>query len=473
MFDIQKALYYASPLWLKRLYATIPYPVRLGRHFRRVRRLLDESESWSEEQHRHYQTTQLQSLLRTAFKRVPFYREWAKKEAATAEDFRSPEDVRRLPLISKQLILENWEAFVRENRCRLFYSTDATGGTTGQQFRFLTDNAAYRKEQGFMSHMWERVGYWIMAPKATLRGRAIHNPKTANCWTYTPIHNELTLSVYELTERTLPAYVTACVEFGVQFLHGYPSAISILAKLLDSHPDQQARFPKLIALLITSEALLPGQRELMERVFGCRLFSWYGMSEKVILAGECEKSSLYHVFPQYGITELVDDEGRNIDEPGVEGELVGTGFLNSVMPFIRYRTGDASSWVAGACEHCSRQYPRLASVRGRWSQKEGLVSRDGRFLTVTGVVGAMHGPEFSHVERFQLYQDTPGRVELRILAGEGFGERDLRRIRNALEAKLTDFELEIKLVDNIPLTPRGKAVHLIQKLSLEDRGAVE
>ena len=42
------------------------------------------------------------------------------------------------------------------------------------------------------------------------------------------------------------------------------------------------------ALLCGSENVREGQREYLERVFKTRFYSWYGMSEKVILAGECE-----------------------------------------------------------------------------------------------------------------------------------------------------------------------------------------
>jgi phenylacetate-CoA ligase len=356
---------------------------------------------------------------------------------------------------------DNLDAFVREDRWRFFYSPDATGGTLGPHFEFLADDSAYRMEQAYIVHLWARFGYRIMAPRATLRSRPVVNPRTANCWEYNPIHNELNLSIYELTERTLPIYVAACAKFQPRFIHGYPSALVILARLLLSHEDQKARFPKLVAVLGASEGLLPGQRELIEGTFGCRLVTWYGQTERVILAGECEGSNLYHCTPQYGITELIDDQGRNITEPGVEGELVGTGFINRVMPFIRYRMRDYSSWVAGYCPHCRRPYPLLSGVRGRLH--DYLIGRDGRHVPMMALVDA---PEFASVERFQFYQDIPGRVELRLMIREGFGDGYVQRIRRVMEGKLGKaFELDLKLVNHIALSPRGKLNCIIQKLA--------
>jgi phenylacetate-CoA ligase len=438
----------------------------MGRKFRQVRRVLNASEDFGPEQLRAYQVRQLRQVLDVAFTRVSFYVEWARREGANAEDFREPEDVRRLPLVSKDMIRDNRRAFTDPSRSRLTYSTDSTGGTSGRPFEFLTDNQSYRMEQAFISHLWERAGYWLMAPKATLRGRPVINPKTGNKWAYNPIHNELNLSIYQMTKPNLPDYVGACARFGVRFLHGYPSAVSVLADFLVNHEDHKNRFPPLKAVFGASEGLRPGQRELIEEAFGCRLFTWYGMSERVILAGECEGSHFYHCFPQYGITEIIDAEGRSITEPGVEGELVGTGFLNRVMPFIRYQTGDYSSWVAGPCPGCHRRHPLLNKVHGRWLQEQ-MVGKNGQLISVTAL--NMHGRVFANIERYQFYQDTPGKGELRLLPGEGFKQNDLGRIARALDEKIKGvLELEIKLVDSLPLTPGGKGIYLVQKLSIDD-----
>jgi len=462
MFDLQKRLYFASPVWLQRAYATVPYSVRMGRHFRRTWRILVESEQWDDEAVRNFQVEQLRKLLRSALTKVPFYREWARREQASAEDFRSPEDIRRLPLVSKDAMRENFEAFAAEGKSRFSYAADYTGGTTSRAFGFLADNWSYRIEQAFMLYQWQRVGFTAMTPKATLRGRAVANPKTANRWVYNPVHNEVVLSIYELCEESLADYVTACAKYKIRFLHGFPSATSILARLLVNNEKERKRFPALTAVLSASEAPFPGQRELIEEAFRCRVFSWYGMSERVILAGECEVSRQYHCFPQYGITELIDSEERHITEPGVEGELVGTSFYNYVMPFIRYRTGDYASWAPSPCPHCRRPYPLVDRVRGRWNQ-DYLFGVDGRPLPLTGIVGALHGSQFDHVERYQFYQDTPGRVELRIVHASGFGEEDIQMIRSGIEEKIGGLvHLEIKLVETISRTERGKAIYLIQ-----------
>lgn len=464
MFDLQKALYFASPMWLRRLYAKVPYAIRLGPHYRRTRRMLEETESWDAERLRRFQAERLRKYLRTAFSRVPYWRNWARREGAKPEDFQVPEDIRSLPLMSKDIMRRDTPSFLSEGRSRLTYFWESTGGTTGSAFEFPADNASYRIEQGYVAHMWQRVGYYPMAPKATLRGAAIKNPATHNLWRLNPIHNELNLSIYNMTDETLPEYVSAAVQFGPKFLHGYPSAILILAKFLLSHPEEQQRFPQLKAVLAASENIFPGQRKLIEEAFRCRLFTFYGMTERVIFADECEECLDYHCYPQYGVTEIVDSDGQPITEPGVEGELVGTGFGSTMMPFIRYRMGDFAAWVPGeTCSHCGRSYPRITNIRGR--AHDYLVGSDNRLITLTGLMGAIHGPEFVHTKRFQIYQDTPGKAVYRIVPGPEFSDHDAGKILHTLNEKAQGaVSFEIKLVDDIPLTQRGKEQYIIQKI---------
>jgi len=76
-----------------------------------------------------------------------------------------------------------------------------------------------------------------------------------------------------------------------------------------------------------------------------------------------------------------------------------------------------------------------------------------------------HGPFFDNVMRYQYYQNQRGLMELRLMVAEGFSEQDVRLIIEAFRRK-TGEELDIKptVVDEIPLTGRGKLRRLIQEI---------
>ena len=107
-------------------------------------------------------------------------------------------------------------------------------------------------------------------------------------------------------------------------------------------------------ILCGSERLTEPQRAVLESVFGCRAYSWYGHSERVVLAAEGRRSKHYYFVPQYGYAEF--------GPPNADGlrEVIGTSFHNFAMPLIRYRTGDYVRLVDDSEEH---EYP-VPAARG-------------------------------------------------------------------------------------------------------------
>lgn len=74
-------------------------------------------------------------------------------------------------------------------------------------------------------------------------------------------------------------FVNKIFEFGPQAIEAYPSAIYVLAKYMD---DNNIRH-KIKAVFTSSETLYPIQREVIERVFQCKIYDKYGLSEMFLL----------------------------------------------------------------------------------------------------------------------------------------------------------------------------------------------
>ncbi|NMA10746.1 MAG: phenylacetate--CoA ligase family protein, partial [Methanomicrobiales archaeon] len=199
---------------------------------------------------------------------------------------------------------------------------------------------------------------------------------------------------------------------------------------------------------------------------GCRVFSWYGNSEQTVLAGECEESTHYHIFPEYGIVELIGRDGQPVRGPGAMGEVITTNLTNLVCPLIRYRTMDVAVLGGGSCT-CGRSYPMLERVEGRL--QEFIVTKNRRFVSMTAV--NMHSDIFDNVAQFQFHQEKEGETLLRIVKKSGYGDRDTERILRELDRKFDgDVDVTIRFVDEIPRTRRGKYQFLIQELPLDQWG---
>jgi hypothetical protein len=61
------------------------------------------------------------------------------------------------------------------------------------------------------------------------------------------------------------------------------------------------------------------------------------------------------------------------------------------------------------------------------------------------------------VARYQYYQDTPGRFEIRVVPDSDFTEEDRHAIAATYARKLGNVaDVTVRVVDTIPLTSRGK-----------------
>lgn len=462
-----KELYERSPHWLKELSGLVcsclPSVFIYGKEFGSYKTLLKKSQWWSEERLTQYQITSFRRLLDHAYQNVPYYRRMLIERNLTPTEFSSLEDLRKLPLLTKETIQENFEDLIAKNIPRRAMKLVTTGGTSNNQLKFYMEKESSLREWAFMITQWKRVNFRLGDKRLVLRGRPIDPSRNDGLWEYDPLTRECRLSVYHLTEENLFKYVEVMNKFSPDFIHGYPSAIAIFAQFIIENKIEN--LPAIKGVLCGSEAVLNHQRNLIEKAFKTRLFSWYGQSEKAILAGECEANSSYHIFPEYGITEFVDENGNQITKPDQIGELVGTGFINRAMPLIRYKTGDLASFEQRYCE-CGRKYPLIKMFAGRRST-EFLVGRQGNLISMTAI--NMHDDTYENVKQFQFYQKQPGVTTLKIIKGKKYSQKDTQRLLRRLQQKLKDnLEIRISLVDTLPLSPSGKHRFIDQRIPIEN-----
>ncbi|PKL55147.1 MAG: CoF synthetase, partial [Methanomicrobiales archaeon HGW-Methanomicrobiales-6] len=191
-------------------------------------------------------------------------------------------------------------------------------------------------------------------------------------------------------------------------------------------------------------------------------FSWYGNSEQTVLAGECEESTRYHIFPEYGVVELIGRDGRPVEGPGAMGEVVATSLTNFICPLIRYRTMDLATAAEGVCT-CGRNYPLLERVEGR--VQDFIVTGKGEFLP--GIAMNIDTDAFDNVKQFQFYQEKVGEVVLNIVRKSAFSQHDAEYLyREVSRSCGDDVTITIRYVDNIPLTARGKYRYFVQDLPI-------
>jgi phenylacetate-CoA ligase len=399
--------------------------------------LLQQTERWSEDRLEEYQVEQLRKMLRHCAANVPYYRDIFRQAGFDPESVRHTSDLARLPYLDKAIVRERTAELLATNIPKYQRCLYSTGGTTGHPLSFYIPRWGSWRERAFIDSMWSRVGFERGELRAILRGWVVKAPRH---WTYDPLERALIFSNYHMTPGNAVLYSRLIAERAILYFHTYPSSAYEFARLLKEAGQPAPRFR---AILCGSENFYAGQREFIEDFYGCRVFSWYGHSENLVLAGECESSTNLHVYPQYGVLELLREDG----------EIVGTTLSNPVMPLIRYRTDDWATVGPRSCA-CGRHYRLLKEVRGRWHQ-EMLIGKQNNRISMTAL--NMHGTIFDHVAQFQFYQREIGKAELRLVRKPDFTDHDASRILAAFGKKMGDtVDLVLTYYDSLPKTGRGK-----------------
>lgn len=461
-----RRLHDASPSWLRDVGAlagrALPVRHRYGPAFRRTFDLLREQDGWGEQQRAAYQRSELRRLLTLAGEQVPYYRRVFSDARFDPSDVEAPSDLRRLPLLTRDDVRTLAENLLPGGRPPAESKYSTTGGTTGKPLGFWITHDASAAEWAFMTWGWRRAGFQVGARRAVVRGRVVAGRRGGRLFEVDRLNDALYVSSFDLSGDTLPACVAAIRRYRPQFFHAFPSSATVVAQYLERSGE---RLPSVRALLLGSENVYPGQREYLERIFGCRVFTWYGHSEKCILAPECACGRSYVPESAYGVTELVDASGRPIVEAGRPGLLVGTGFVNAGTVFIRYLTDDQAEWVDEKCPGCGITGRRLRNIVGRWNQ-EFLVGRSGALVPMSAV--NLHSRVYTTIRQFQFVQHTAGRTVMRVVRAPGYSGDDEAALRRELEERLGgEIAFEIEYVEELPLTTAGKFKFVDQRLALE------
>ena len=419
---------------------------------------IKKSQYWSKEELIHYQWLRLKCLLDYAFANVPYYNELLKSIGAIPDDIKSIKDFKEIPLLTKDIIRNRSTDLISRtyaNKRQLAFFT--TGGSTGEPLGFYKARSASVIEHAFMGHQWSLVGYKESSKRAILRGDPVKGDRLFQKFRFS---KDWLLSSYHLSEETITSYVNFLNEIQPDFFHVYPSTFYIFTQLLIKSNLTLSFSPK--AILCGSEPVFNHQRELFEKVFNTRVYSWLGQAEGAILAGECEYSADYHAWPQHGYVELLDENGEIIDDFNKSGEIIGTTINNYSFPFIRYKTGDLATYKSDHCEKCGRHSLILTDLQGRI--QDTVLLSDGTPFPICPAIFGIHDEKWSLVNCIQIVQEKKGEIILRVdtYSDKFEVETFLRKVMDERIGHVLRYQLVF--TREIEKTKHGKHRLLIQKL---------
>lgn len=460
------AAYIAAPQWFKSavgsLYSALPASWRKGAPYGQFKQLLRQRDA------RNLANDSRQRLAATltwAVTTVPAFRGLASAEDCLQDPYHV---LSSMPLVSKKDIKADITRYLSDAMPVTARLKTFTGGSTAEPMMFYLQKGVTRaREYAFIDDFQARVGLTDKDLVLALRGRTVSTAGTrgGRLWTYEPIKRHLILSSDHLDPKYLSEYVEALRRWQPSYIEAFPSAIFPLARWFVTHPEPGiTRHIK--GVLLYSENIYGYQMQLLRKAFDCPVLIHYGHSERVLMAASMPDDERCFFWPQYGHVELVNEHGQSITQPNVLGEIVGTGFDNRVMPFVRYRTGDMAMWSDRPGHPALAGYPVVKRIEGRL--QEFLVCRDRRLVSIC-TMGSAHFDKLASVECMQYEQMQPGQFTLNVVTSSPLSEHIKAGIRREVEEKTqggcTAHVVEVAEISGSAL---GKHRMLVQHLKISD-----
>jgi phenylacetate-CoA ligase len=440
---------------LERLPLRFRYGISYGPTFRYWLGFLRESEKWDRDRLEAYQVEQIRNLLIHAGKNVPYYKKIFREYGFKPEKVQSLNDIKVLPCTDKETVRDNLNDFIAINIPMKSLFNKSTSGSTGIPLTIYSDKRAEEKHWATVIHQWSRAGYYIGA-RTVFFETTMKKGKTPVPWKK---HlNFLRVSSNFFTDGWMDRISGMIYTFKPEFLIGFPSMLANFASYFTVYNKNNLTVKGIITY---SEKLYSWQRALLEKTFSAKIIETYGMVEKLLHGGNCENSSALHFYPQYGYTEYTDffDQKK---------QVVGTGFINRVMPLIRYMTSDICQTTSRTrCEGCGRNYDIIEEIEGR--EGDFLINADGYIISINL---SLDYTIMKKIKQFQIVQEKPGEAEILIIKRTGYTAEDTDRflsgIRESLGILGGEMDLSIKFSDE-PLPMKGiKIPMIIQKLDIRD-----
>jgi phenylacetate-CoA ligase len=264
-------------------------------------------------------------------------------------------------------------------------------------------------------------------------------------------------SAFDLRDETAATMLRRIDRKGIRSLFGYSSSLYVLAKYLDRCGERRT----MDSIFVWGDSLFPHYREVVERVFQCRVTDCYGLGEGLQCAAQCEEHDALHEAMHGVILEIVDHQG----EPCALGELgrvVVTRLEAGPMPLIRYDTGDVAYFVDGDCA-CGRQLRRISRIQGRSTDIVSTPAGDRMIVHFFTQIFEM----IPQIAQFQVRQNRPDAIAIAFVRGSGFHAGVLEEVkRQILEQCRFPLAIDFREVSEIPLEKSNKRRFVISTVPL-------
>lgn len=429
---------------------------RYNKSYYEILDFLNTTKNWSEDQIMTYKEEHIFKIIEHAYNNCPYYKLKYSEVGLKPSDFKSLDDLKKFPILTKDDVRANWKTMVSSNINKNELVSGQTSGSTGTPLNFYWTTYS-------IPYYWALYTRYInrFTDQSNLNLNMSVKPivpvgtSKPPYWRFIKPLNQFRINMQQLSDDKIPDIVNFLNETPIVYYVGYCSIFSTLSEKIKETGLEISSPPS--DIFVGSEKLYDNQKAIIEDVFkGSRIHEMYSLSEQTVFASHCEENN-YHEDFEIGHMELTDSYSG---PDGLVGDILATNYVNYGMPFIRYFTGDTALLSEKKCK-CGKKSQVVDDILGR--TEDYLYTPEGsKIHTFSYVVKGLDS-----VKECQVYQKSIDEITVRIVRRDNYDINSEKQIINNVRTYLSkSIKIKFEYLNELPHRKSGKLQAVVSEVNL-------
>ena len=182
------------------------------------------------------QNRKLRKLVRHCYENVPYYTILFDRLGLKPEDIQTPADLVKLPILTKQIIRDNYDELIPKDMPKSRIIKSSTGGSTGTPLQFCKDAKEWSGQKAATMRAWEWYGLHLGDKIFSLGGNSIVKKKKK--FSYKNVYDEVIMrnfkhSSADVTDEGMQKHYESLMKLKPKAIRGYGSSLYIFARYIE------------------------------------------------------------------------------------------------------------------------------------------------------------------------------------------------------------------------------------------------
>ena len=198
------------------------------------------------------QNRKLYKLVKHCYENVPYYTKLFNHLGLKPEDIQTREDLKKLPILTKQIIRDNYNDLMSKTIPSSRLIKSSTGGSTGTPLQFCKDAEEWSGQKAATLRAWEWYGLHLGDKIFSLGGNSIIKKKKK--FSYKNIYDEVIMrnfkhSSADVTDEGMQKHYEALMKLKPKAIRGYGSSLYIFVRYIEKNRHVHVRGAPAVTML--------------------------------------------------------------------------------------------------------------------------------------------------------------------------------------------------------------------------------